>query len=265
MREKVAHGKNYLNYGDRLHKMEEQVRQTLSSIGLNKNEIKVYLDLNKKNNSSALDISKRTKIHRSNTYDALRNLMSKGFVKQTKKDNKMIFSAIDPEKLKDYIKQKQKDLEDVIPKIKQLAQEKTKTEDISISRGVFSLRDALNELLEYKENILVYGAPKEASEIFGEGFIQDYHKRRAKKKIHMCHIYNQNAEERIKELNKIPYTEARHLAKKYDSIVSTVISGDIVFFFIFSEPISVIRIQNSSIAESYKKYFKILWKIAKKN
>ena len=79
----------------------------------------------------------------------------------------------------------------------------------------------------------------------------------------MRHIYNQEASERISKLNKMKYTEARHLAKKYDGYVPTNICGDIVVLLVFSEPVSVIKIKSKRIAETYNKYFEILWNNAR--
>ena len=80
--------------------MISQINDILRSIGLNKNEVKIFLDLIKKNSSSALEISKRTEIHRSNVYDSLRVLMEKGFVGELTGNKKKIFQALDPLRIK---------------------------------------------------------------------------------------------------------------------------------------------------------------------
>jgi hypothetical protein len=80
----------------------------------------------------------------------------------------------------------------------------------------------------------------------------------------MRHIYNQEAKERMDVLNKMKFTEAKHLAGKYDADAPTNICGDTVIFFVFSEPVSVIKIKSKKIADTYKKYFELLWQHAKK-
>tara|TARA_Y100000296_G_scaffold84834_1_gene119224 strand:+ start:10164 stop:10352 length:189 start_codon:yes stop_codon:yes gene_type:complete len=59
---------------------ENKVIGVLESIGFSKNEISIYLDLIRIGKSFAGDISKRTEIHRSNTYDILEKLLEKGIV-----------------------------------------------------------------------------------------------------------------------------------------------------------------------------------------
>lgn len=239
--------------------MEDKITEVLSSIGLNRTEIKIYLDLVTHNISSALEISNRTKIYRANTYDTLRRLIEKGFVKEALRENKKVFQSIGPERIKDYIKQKEQEIDSIIPKIKEISNNDTKKENISMTRGVFALREALLGLLELNQPINVLGIPINAIEKLGEGFLKDFHKQRIKKKILMRHVYNQNAAQRIKELNSMEFTQAKHLSKKYDSFVATNICGDKLVMFVFNDPISVIEIKNKDLADAYNKYFEILW------
>ena len=79
----------------------------------------------------------------------------------------------------------------------------------------------------------------------------------------MNHIYNSSAGDRVHFLNKMPYTEARILPKKYDSNATTNISGDRVVIILWDKKITVIEIRNEEIAQSYKNYFDLLWRMAK--
>ena len=81
----------------------------------------------------------------------------------------------------------------------------------------------------------------------------------------MKHIYNFGAQDRIKYLNSLSNTEAKYLPKEYDSPVSTFICGDEVLLTMWSlEPILVIRVLNKNLAESYNKYFELLWQLSSK-
>jgi sugar-specific transcriptional regulator TrmB len=243
--------------------MKEKISETLKSIGLSKNETKVYLDLIQNNQSSALEISKRTKIHRPNTYDALRTLSEKGFAQQIPNGNKRAFKALDPKKITDYILHKKQEVDSIIPHLVEFSKSSNHKEEITISKGLFALRNAILGLLECKDGICVYGIPQNSNEILGDGFLKDFHKRRLKEKIFMKHIYNQEANDRISELNRLKFTEAKHLAKKYDSHVTTNVCKDRVVIIIFSDPVSVIEIKSKDIAQTYLNYFDILWNHAK--
>src|SRR4030042_2962231 len=189
---------------------EQKIIETLESIGLHKNEIIIYLDLIRAGHSSAHEIANRTKIHRPNVYDTLDKMIKKGIVSQSIEDNRKIFYPITPNNLLNYLKQKEYDLKNIIPEIEKIHTKSSEKRRVTMSEGIKSFRVILNNLLEKNEIIYVYGIPKDVSDVIG-GFIEDFHKIRISKKIIMKHIYNKNADKRIKYLNNLEYTEARYL------------------------------------------------------
>ena len=237
----------------------EKLNEVLGSVRMNKSEIKIYIDLVKNKMSSALDISKRTTVHRSNTYDILRNLIEKGFVKESTQNNRKLFIAMEPGKIKDYLKQIEKEIDLIMEQLKNYSEQSNADETVSITRGQFATREMLNDILKKNCTINLYGASRRAVECIGEGFMEDYHKKRIRKKVLMRHIYSMDAYDRITLLNKFQYTEARTLAKKYDTHVMTVICDDLVYLVIFVNPVSIISIKNKEIADTYNKYFELLW------
>ncbi|MDP3882181.1 MAG: helix-turn-helix domain-containing protein [Nanoarchaeota archaeon] len=244
---------------------EEKVMEVLRFIGFHRNETLIYLDLLKSGPSTAVDISRRTKIHRPNTYDALRKLVERGFVSQTRTSIKNLFHAIEAFKIKDYIRQKEREFDELIPYLGELSKNTTEKEDVNVSKGAFAVRQAALSLIDIGKEIKAWGAPKESVDTFGAGFLKEFHMKRAAKKIMMKQIYNADSIERIKYLNKFKHTEARYLPKDYDTPVSTVVCGDTVMMLIFnSNPPSVISIRRQEIADAYDNYFKILWARARK-
>lgn len=243
---------------------EEKVFSVLKSIGLTENEVKIYLDLLKKSDSSALDISDRTKIYRSNVYDALKSLIEKGFVLEILEEKKKMFKSIPAERIKDYLIHKENEIDLILPDLKDISCSTEEKESVIITKGLFAMRNSFYDLLDLNQPINCYGISKSAPEYVGFGFLDDFHKKRIKKKILMRHIYNQEAKDRMNELNKMKYTEARHLESKYDADAPTNICGDTVIFFVFSDPVSVIRIKSKKIADTYNNYFEILWNHSKK-
>jgi sugar-specific transcriptional regulator TrmB len=240
--------------------MEERIERVLGLLGLTKNERKVFIELTKSGKSTALDIAKNAGIHRPNVYDALRELEKKGLILSLIEENKRFFVARGAEKIKEYIGEIKQEVEDIVPYLKEISQpDKNEEESIMMSKGVFAIRDALTGLLELNAPINVLGASKDALTAFGMGFLQDFHKKRLAKKVDMRHIYQQDMPGRISQLNKMRNTEAKFLPKKYDSSVSTAICGDTVLLIILTHPVSVIKIKNRKIADSYAKYFEILW------
>ena len=65
------------------------------------------------------------------------------------------------------------------------------------------------------------------------------------------------------KLNKIPLSEIRHLPQKYANPLAINIYKDKVAMILWTtEPIAIV-IKNKEIAESYRTYFELMWKIAR--
>jgi sugar-specific transcriptional regulator TrmB len=102
----------------------------LQDIGLSEKEAIVYISLLSVENSSVLDLSKKTKLNRSTTYVILESLAKKGLVTETTVGKKTHYQAEPPERLETYVEQRKimldeqsKKLKDVIPQIKSVQRE----------------------------------------------------------------------------------------------------------------------------------------------
>lgn len=238
------------------------MNKKLENIGLGKNESKILTTLIESGRLSISEISKISKIHRTNVYSSLKKLTTKNLVKTIDVDSKL-YEVGDLNILKSLIKEKEDKLKNIMPELvlnHDLSKKKSRAQ---VFEGAKAIRDILDGFLKFKEPILVYGVPKVAPEILGDWLIP-HHKKRIKIKIDMLHIYNEDSQERIKFLNKLPHTEAKYLPKKFNSPVSTEICGDEVMIILWKKSPLVIFIKDKSVSNSYKSYFNILWSIAKK-
>ena len=237
-------------------------KEFLEEIGFSGNESKVYIYLLKNGSSSVMDISSRTGIYRTNIYDCLERLIERGLVNYINREGKKYYQASDPNKIKDILKDREQRLNSILPEMIKFKQTSHNKELAEIQRGMKAVRMTLYEFLRKRDSILVYGIPKIALTLM-EDFIYLYHKKRIKRKIIMKHIYDEDATKRIKELNNMRYTYAKYLPKMKNSPVSTNVCGDEIVFILWSDNPYLIKIKNKGIAESYKNYFNLLWKISK--
>jgi len=237
--------------------IERDIYQVLESTGLSKNEVLVYIDLIRAGKSSVIDISRRTRIHRSNTYDILEKLLKKGVVNQSIENEKKFFYPINPKDLLNYLKQKEEELKKIIPEIESIQNKPEEERKVTISEGLNSVKNILSHLLDSGEPIYMQGTPKDSLELLG-GFLEEFHKTRVRKKIPLKRIHGIHAIKRVRELNKMEHTEAKFLPS-YDSRICTNICGDKVIIILWDMPISVIVIENQAVADTYKHNFEILW------
>ncbi|MFC1697052.1 TrmB family transcriptional regulator [Nanoarchaeota archaeon] len=236
----------------------EETEKILYDIGFKKNEAKVYLSLVKLGESTACKIADVSKIYRANVYEALENLIKKGVVTYIIKKNVKHFYATDPENLINDFKSKEAKLKHIIPQLKINHTLAEKKGEAHVYEGIKPFFDIYYGFLRFNEPILVWGIPKIAIPKF-KYMIDNYHRERIKKKIVKKHIYNSDATERINFVNSMEYTEARTLPPEFDSQVETAVCGDEVIIVDWNDPVTVILIKNKNLANSYKKYFEILY------
>ncbi|MBD3259102.1 hypothetical protein GF371_00560 [Candidatus Woesearchaeota archaeon] len=238
------------------------MEEVLQEMGLSKNESIIYLKLSELGISSAYRIAKESKIFKANTYDALHKLEEKGLVSKKNIEKKVMYEALDPSVLLNIIDSKKEKLSKIIPRIR-LVQQFVKSESVvNIYKGTSALRNLFYHFLEFNEPFLTYGIPKKAFEVV-KYWIDNFHKERIKKGIKMYHIYNFEAHERVKILDKLKLTSVRCLPQLYDSQVATNVCGNEVVLIIFNPTVKIIQIKDKDMADAYKRYFKILWGQAK--
>ena len=244
--------------------MENEELQILEECGLSQNQAKVYLALLSLGSSTATSIIEKSKLHRPNVYDALDQLSKKGLVTHIIQDSTKYFQASSPDSLLNMIKEKETKMRFILPRLKlkeKFSEKKSKARVFEGINGIKAITEIILENLDSGENVLTFGIPRDVSEKM-RTFLSNYHNLRIEKEITQYHIYNENAQERIELLNKMPFTKAAYLPKEYDSPSTTTIFGDYVSFFIWGDEPLAILIEDIRMAESYRNYFKLLWKIA---
>jgi predicted transcriptional regulator len=236
------------------------IEETLHELGLGRNDVKVYLTLLKGGKSTIATIATKSGVHRVNVYDALKNLRERGLVSSIEQEKKKIFVANDPQNIELILKSRDEKVRATIPQLKAFY-EMTENK-AQIFEGWEGVKRTINDMIMTGKDIEAFGIPKLLPDTLG-AFLVTFHRDRIAKKIRIRHIYNEDAHERIKWLNSIKYSEAKYLPPEYSVPATTLVYGNKTAFWIWSkEPFCVI-IESEKMADAYRKYFEILYKIAK--
>ena len=206
-------------------------------------------------------------------------MLSKGFITNIQKDEKIFYSAVEISKIIVKIKEKESLLLSLIPEF-----EKIREEGISRVR-VFESKESQKQFSfnlfsqinngAIKEFYILSGGPSKAispeqrnsedltSQIFMERLLRELKKQKSSKRIEYKGIWN----EKFKKSNLLELFsglgEDRFL-KELPTLATMVIFGEyIAYLFTINGIPQVIEIQNKLIAEENKAYFSYLWKIAK--
>jgi len=239
-------------------------KETLEELGLSKNEARVYISLVKLGQTTAWEVSRNTKIHRANVYDALQGLIKKSLVSYQIKEKTKYFEADDPQTILSLLKEKEIKAKKIIPEIKSTIHSKKEKNSLFIFEGISGIKKTTEDILSSLSKggiVKSFGMPKGTINNV-KNFMESYHFMRIKQKIKMQIIYNQYDKERINELNKMLLTEARSLPGISPS--TTTIYADKIVFWIWSENPLIVIIKNEKMAKAYSTYFDLLWKNSKK-
>ncbi len=227
----------------------------LNEIGLTENESKIYLALIDLGPSLAGQISRKTGLHRRTVYDSIEMLIKKGLVGYIKNNNRKLFQASNPDKILSIIKEKEEILSPFVNILKEKYNSKKEKEETNFYKGKEGLKTILEDQLNSKE-IMILGASPKAYDIL-QFYFKWYDKKRKDKKIKIKIITSD------RKIKRIPLAEIRYLPEKYSNPVALNIYGDKTAIILWASQPLAILIKNKEISEGYKKYFEIMWKIAK--
>lgn len=242
----------------------EQIRETLKNIGLGHNESKVYLTLIKLGSSMAGRIAKEANIDRSAGYDSLKSLLKKGLVSYVVEANRKKFSAVTPEKLKDYLKEKESLVEDILPGLKEMFKTKEEPSNVTMFKGYKGLKSVFEDILREakgKENLVIdsSGAFSEKMPYYAPHFIKGLEKN----KISVRQIVRKN---KNKKLHPSKTTQLRYFPEDInETIIITNIYANKIALILWTDVPEAVIIKNKFASEAYKNYFELLWKTSKKS
>ena len=234
----------------------------LEELGLRHNEALTYTALLEIGETTTGAIVKKTGLHRVLIYDALESLIKKGLVSFVIKENIKYFQATDPNRILDFLKEKEEIAKLLLPELNfKKAQAKTK-QQVSIYEGVKGLKSTL-------QNMLKELSPKGTYYVFASGNMADtlgpyyniYQKEKESNNIKSFVIYDEEFKKR-KDILKITSGAIKFYPLTYFP-TDTFIYNDKVLIVIWNaNPSFAILITNKQTSQSYKKLFNVFWKSA---
>lgn len=231
--------------------------EKLVPLGLTLTEAKIYVTLVDLGRAQAGIISRRTGIHRRSVYDALERLIEKGLVSYIKENDKRYYTPTDPARITDLLKQTESDIGTILPTLKAKYAEHKQKQETTFYRGVEGIKTIFEDQIATGKDVFILGAAANADEIL-RFYLPHYTNKRITKKIKLHLVYAGK-----KHAKSIPLGNIRYLPEEFASPVSTNIYDDKVAIILWSyEPVALL-IKNKQVAETYKNYFDLLWKLAK--
>lgn len=233
----------------------------LHQFGLNRSEIKIYLFLLEQGVCTPPQIAKATGIARTNCYNVVRSLVSKGLVEDEKRNKRRAYIACDPASLLRAIDRQKEAIERAVPDLRTLYLTQQNKPKIRFFEGLEEIQEIYLESLGAKK-ICAIGSIKQFQSAMPK-FFDVYQNQIQRRGIVYQDIISAESEDKV--LPKIQsllkgYYEAKILSAKYTDVPTDIlIWGSNVALINFQTPAFGTLITNNLIADTFNIIFDVLW------
>ena len=238
--------------------------KSLEKFGLTKRESDIYTLLLRCGESSISSVRKQLGAHPQVVYRAIDSLKEKGLVVDFKRKSRRYVLAESPKKLERIQKRRLQEIQEMLPDLQALQAEKGAV--VQVHKGVASLQAirlrAIEELKNSETLYIIGGSGDRYYEAMGEAHTK-IEKKRIKKGVRRKLISFEGEREKLQEDTLRKFSEFRYLDDSVPVTSSTNIFANTLVIIIWAEEPILITIEDANVAESYKKYFDQLWKLAR--
>lgn len=251
--------------------------EQLKDFGLEEKQAKIYLALLQNGIQSPLELARRTGINRTTIYRLLDSLKEVGLVEEILKDSSVRFRAVEAEKLKLVIAQREAELEDLkdglpelIFQLTSLKRETSSSTKVLYFRGKKGLQQLLwNTLKAGKDGEVLGFGYLNWTECVGRRFADKLRQEYVNREIYAKEILNSLAS--LKDFTEVEgyiggVYESRSFPKSKIEINHDVYIYNNVFAFshFYKDELFGVEIENNEIAKTQRQIFYLLWKMAKR-
>tara|TARA_B100000315_G_C14493147_1_gene548601 strand:+ start:262 stop:993 length:732 start_codon:yes stop_codon:yes gene_type:complete len=236
----------------------------LEEIGLTGAEIKVFLSLLELGSSTAGKVVEKSGLQNAVVHRAFHSLSEKGLITYIKEGKIKHYQTIEPKLLLTFLDEKKARIEKILPELEAkrgLAKQKPQATMFQGTRGV---KELISFMLDTdSKEYFAYGAPQKAHDLLGDFFWENLHRRRIKKKIKAQLLFHSSLKWWADELNKkYKLTSVKTTKRNFEEMTETIICGRRVAIIIYLDKPFGFLIEEPLAANSYKKFFDIVWKTA---
>ena len=237
----------------------------LKDIGLTDNEIAVYLELLKSQESTATEISDTTEVNRTLVYQLLGNLIRRGLASYVIKNNVRHFKAAHPSKLLDYLKGKELNIQKMLPELMVLTPREPSKHNVELYEGKEGLKTIMNDIIQSNTKEWLDFTSGLTIDILPDYFMDQWEKKRIKAKIKARFLINdtKQGKKRGKRLSMLQLSQARYLPKGLNSPSHIYIYANKVGIALWEKefPFGVV-IESQEISNRFREFFEWFWKNA---
>lgn len=244
----------------------------LEEIGLTEGEIKVYLALLKLGSTKTGPLASKAGVSSSKVYKILDRLGKKGLVGHVLKGETKHFTALEPERLLDYVEKKEAQLSERKKLVERMLPELRKQRDLG-EKSEATVYSGFRAATNFFRGIVDELGPGETYYVIGAGygegvpglheFFYKHHQRRAKKGVRVKMLANHDVRDTLVETARLK-SELRFLPEYLITNMEIVFYMDKVYIILAGDELVGFLLENAEAAKGFRKYFNMLWKMSEK-
>lgn len=246
----------------------------LRKLGFTGGEVRVYDALLELGETTRAKLARKSGVSPSKIYEVVSRLSEKGLVSSVRKQGRLHFSAANPERLQDFLEQKESEIAQerqliasLLPSLSARYKKTEEEADVEVFygwRGLKTVFLSLENSMSKKDESLVFGAsigknPKQA-DIFFRSHQQRVEKQGYKVRI----IFNDDMRAR-KDRYKYYVGHGKHGIRFLHSRTLTelyVYKKSVLFLLLLEKPIAI-NVKSAEVVSSFRQFFETMWKEAK--
>lgn len=233
--------------------------------GLTKKESSVYESLLRLGVSSILKIAETSGLKRPTVYLQIDELKKKGLVLQVPVGTKTYYKAVDPSRLQELAEEQVEQIKKEMPKLRHMAERQTGRPKLSMLEGKAGVKSIYKEIMNAKE-IYFWANLADVSSMVGNEFKQ-VGLASAQKGIPIKEIINDTPADKKSSEQFAVWAKEHYSARIAPN--SGIQNDNVIFdnvlaiFRMQANNLFVIRIEDPSVAATYKALFELTWQSAK--
>ncbi|MCX6748619.1 MAG: hypothetical protein NT076_03360 [Candidatus Pacearchaeota archaeon] len=237
----------------------------LRELGLEENEIKVYLACLSEGGVNVKEISKKSELIRTTVYGVLQSLKQKGLVSEIDKEGIKVFRAASPKELLSILEEKKEKISSIIPELEKIRNSIPSFYNLKFFEGRKGVKTITMDIISKPNEIVkIIGAGKKWVE-FSESFSLVYYRKKKEMKVKTNTILSDIEEERKFVKSRIAKNSEFRFMKGIDvTDTATFIYQDKVAFVSYEKEPRGFIIKDKEFNSVQNIFFNQLWKQAKK-
>ncbi|EKD43466.1 MAG: transcriptional regulator, TrmB [uncultured bacterium] len=242
-----------------------KIEQVLSNLGLSKNKGLIYLTLLQVGTGSAQEIANKANLPRTTVHEILQHLLVLGVVNYSVNGRGRIYTAEPPDKLKYLLKDKEKQLENVLPELFSMFNVGGVKPKTRYYEGIAGVKTVFEDTLTVKNKILCgILSMSDLFKIPGKEFMTDYTVRRINAGIKLKVIRSETNEVEETWPHSVAENRELHYASREMVFPMTMYFYDNKVALIGTEKENFgMIIESADFYKNQMNFFEVMWQVTR--